>query len=99
VSRRRFLVPPEALRAEVVELHPEEAAHARRVLRLGVGEEVWLLDGAGTLARAELVEVGRQAVRARGLQRLPFSACGPSRPVPGWCSAWGCSRARPWTWP
>jgi 16S rRNA (uracil1498-N3)-methyltransferase len=70
VSRRRFLVPPEALRAEVVELHPEEAAHARRVLRLGVGEEVWLLDGAGTLARAELVEVGRQAVRARVLQRL-----------------------------
>ncbi len=70
MSRRRFLVPPEALRAEVVELPPAEAAHARRVLRLGVGGEVWLLDGAGTLARAELVEVGRRAVRARVLQRL-----------------------------
>lgn len=37
-------------------LPPEEAHHALRVLRLGVGEEVTLIDGSGTFHHAKIVE-------------------------------------------
>jgi 16S rRNA (uracil1498-N3)-methyltransferase len=52
LSPRRFLVPPGALTQEVVELEPGEAAHARQVLRLKPGDQIWLLDGQGLQARA-----------------------------------------------
>ena len=44
-------------------LSPEESHHALRVLRLGVGEAVTLLDGAGVEARGEILAVDRRAVR------------------------------------
>lgn len=45
-------MPPGDLARELVELEPAEAAHARQVLRLKPGDQVWLLDGRGRKARA-----------------------------------------------
>jgi 16S rRNA (uracil1498-N3)-methyltransferase len=44
---RRFLVPPEAVSQERLRLSGEEAAHLRRVLRLGPGARITAFDGVG----------------------------------------------------
>lgn len=74
MGRRRFLVPPGALvPGALVELAAEEAAHAARVLRLAVGDEVWLLDGAGRQARAALESLDRRrgACRVTAVEDIP----------------------------
>ncbi|MDH3583237.1 MAG: 16S rRNA (uracil(1498)-N(3))-methyltransferase [Phycisphaerae bacterium] len=63
---RRFLV--EDLRGDELALDPEQAAHARRVLRLEVGQVIDLFDGQGTVARAEIAAAGR-SFRVRVLER------------------------------
>ncbi len=66
MSRRRFLVPPGSLEpGRELELPAPEVAHARKVLRLRPGEEVWLLDTRGRVARARLTAVERRLVRVR----------------------------------
>jgi 16S rRNA (uracil1498-N3)-methyltransferase len=54
---RRFHLPAIPAVGEVVALPDEEARHAATVLRLRVGEPLILLDGAGTLAEAEVAEL------------------------------------------
>lgn len=44
----------------LVTLPEEEAHHATQVMRLGVGERIGLLNGRGTRAEAELVDVARK---------------------------------------
>ncbi|MBI5524265.1 MAG: 16S rRNA (uracil(1498)-N(3))-methyltransferase [Desulfarculus sp.] len=68
MSLRRFLVPPGALSQEVVELPAPEAAHARQVLRLKAGDEVWLLDGQGLKARAVISRLDKAGVSCRVLE-------------------------------
>lgn len=55
-----------------------EAQHAGRVKRLGVGEAVALFDGAGWVAEAQVVEVSRQALSVRVLDRQRLD---PIRPI------------------
>lgn len=62
MSLRRFLVPPGALTQEIVELERGEAAHARQVLRLKAGDQIWLLDGQGTQARAVISRCDKSGV-------------------------------------
>jgi 16S rRNA (uracil1498-N3)-methyltransferase len=52
LHRRNFLVNSEQLKTDLIILEPEEANHAARVLRLKVGDEVYLLDGKGGQALA-----------------------------------------------
>jgi 16S rRNA (uracil1498-N3)-methyltransferase len=49
VTRRRFYAPPAAFAADEksVTLSAEETRHARDVLRLQTGEEIFIFDGAG----------------------------------------------------
>ena len=49
MTRRRFYAPPEALSLgkKSVTLSAEETRHARDVLRLQRGEEVYVFDGEG----------------------------------------------------
>lgn len=54
-----------ALDSELVELPAEEAHHAAHVLRMQVGDRIGLLNGQGTRAEAELVEVSKKRVVAR----------------------------------
>lgn len=60
----RFLVPGVRAGAEV-ELPEAEARHAVRSLRLGPGDRVTLLDGAGAAFEAEIVRVRGRSVVAR----------------------------------
>jgi 16S rRNA (uracil1498-N3)-methyltransferase len=68
MSQRRFLVEPGSLNAgATLKLAPEEAAHAAKVLRLKAGDEVWLLDGAGVQAKAEIAALDKRSVSCRVL--------------------------------
>jgi len=68
--RPRFHVPGVNSSSEHVELPEEEAEHLARVLRLGVGDEVEIFDGAGTLWRAEVVQVGKRSASVRRIEEL-----------------------------
>ena len=68
--RPRFHVPGVNASSEHVELPEEEAEHLARVLRLGVGDEVEIFDGAGTLWRAEVVQVGKKSASVRRIEEL-----------------------------
>jgi 16S rRNA (uracil1498-N3)-methyltransferase len=52
-----------------VDLPEEEAHHAVSVLRLIVGTRLGLLDGQGTHAEAELIDVGKRGCTVRILER------------------------------
>jgi 16S rRNA (uracil1498-N3)-methyltransferase len=64
---RRFFLDGHTAVGETVVLPEGEGYHICRVLRLGPGEMVELLDGSGMIYRARLVETGRQ-VRAEILE-------------------------------
>ena len=53
----------------IVELPDEEAEHLSRVLRLGVGDEIDIIDGRGGLWRAEIVQAGKKSASVRPLDR------------------------------
>lgn len=57
------------LGTDLVDLPAEEAHHAFHVLRLRAGTRVGLLDGRGTVARAELAEPGKRGCRALIVER------------------------------
>ncbi len=54
---RYFYVPEAETRTE---LPDEEAKHATRVLRLDMGDEMFLVDGSGTLCRAEVTAISNK---------------------------------------
>lgn len=56
------------LETGLVNLPEEEAHHATQVLRLGVGQRIGLLNGRGTRAEAELVDVSRKRCVAMVLE-------------------------------
>lgn len=53
----------------LVELPEEEAHHAVNVLRLSVGGTIGLLDGKGTFAEAEVMEITKKKCTARILRK------------------------------
>lgn len=59
---RRFFI--ERLAGETVVLDAEQSAHARKTLRLGVGDEVELFDGAGTLAVGRITDAAKRLTLA-----------------------------------
>lgn len=61
------------LEYDTVELPDEEAHHAVHVLRLRPGDAIGLLDGMGTRATAQLLEVGKHRVTAQILSRTHHS--------------------------
>lgn len=70
--RPRFYVPgvnsAMAHERHQVELPEEEAEHLVRVLRLGVGDLVDVIDGQGGLWRAEVVQAGKKSAAVRPLE-------------------------------
>lgn len=67
---RYFYVPQPASG----ELPAEEASHATRVLRLGTGSEIFLVDGRGTLYRAAITEASNHHCRFAVEEELPQEA-------------------------
>lgn len=67
---RFHILPGTASQAEVT-LSPDESHHALRVLRLGSGDAVTLLDGAGVEARGRIIATDKHAVRVAVAERIP----------------------------
>lgn len=66
----RFFVPPESFSGDTVRVaDPDLARQLARVLRLGVGDRVLLLDGLGAACAVELTELGRELVAGRVVER------------------------------
>ncbi|MBQ7471718.1 MAG: 16S rRNA (uracil(1498)-N(3))-methyltransferase [Prevotella sp.] len=65
---RYFYVP---LAAELTELPVDEAAHALRVLRLSSGDEMFLMDGAGTFYRAIVTMTSSKHCLYEITERMP----------------------------
>lgn len=66
----RFHIPPGSANGDEVLLSPEESHHALRVLRLGVGDAVTLLDGAGVEAHGSVLAADKRAVRVGVRERI-----------------------------
>ena len=67
----RFFLPPHLLVNDIITLPEEIARQVRTVLRLRPGEQIIVLNGQGAEARVELIEVSREAVSGRVLERRP----------------------------
>ncbi len=76
-KRRRFYAPPIAfaLDAQTVSLSADEARHARGVLRLQPGDEVYVFDGAGREFRCAVREFVRDGAVVDVLEEVE-----PARP-------------------
>lgn len=67
--RPRFYAPGLDPSAERVPLPAEEAEHLARVLRLGAGAEVDVIDGRGGLWRAQVIEAGKRSAVVQLIER------------------------------
>jgi len=76
---RRFRIRPEDVAGDRVTLSAEETRHLTRVLRLGVGEVVEALDGAGTMLTVRIERVDRRGAQAVVLARAPHRTESPLR--------------------
>lgn len=66
---RRFRVRPEDIVGDRVTFDAEETRHLRRVLRLGTGDIVEALDGAGTMLTVRIERVGTRGAEGAVLSR------------------------------
>src|SRR5713226_1652011 len=75
--RRRFYAKPEAFAADTssVTLSADETRHARDVLRLERGEEVYVFDGEGREYRGVIAQLNRDSVKVEVLEQIE-----PARP-------------------
>lgn len=71
MKETRYFYAPDA--ATSTELPTDEAAHALRVLRLGIGDELLLCDGRGTLYRATITTATGHRCLYRIDETLPQS--------------------------
>lgn len=76
---RRFHVRPEDVAGDRVTFGAEETRHLTRVLRLGVGDVVEALDGAGTMLTVRIETVGRRAAEGLVLARTVSRTESPLR--------------------
>ena len=60
-----FYAPPEARDGDLIRLPTDEAKHASRVMRLGPGDLIVVVDGLGGGCRAEIASVTKTGVAAR----------------------------------
>ncbi len=81
MTRRRFYAPPAAfaLKEQTVSLGADEARHARDVLRLNRGDEVYVFDGAGKEFRGAVREFSRDGAVLDVLEEV--EAARPESPL------------------
>jgi len=76
---RRFRIRPEDVVGDRVTLGVEETRHLTRVLRLGAGDVVEALDGAGTMLTVRIERVDRRGAEAVVLARASHPTESPLR--------------------
>ncbi|MFA4046703.1 16S rRNA (uracil(1498)-N(3))-methyltransferase [Prevotella sp. PCHR] len=69
MKEARYFFVPDA--GQCTELPPDEAVHALRVLRLQSGDEMFLMDGAGSFYRAEVAETSGKRCAYVILEEMP----------------------------
>lgn len=74
----RIFIDPRAITGDHVHLGAGDAQYLTRVMRLGRGDEVELLDGTGEVLRSVIEEAHREGVTARVVERYEA----PEPPVP-----------------
>lgn len=70
---------------DVVRLSPEESGHCIRVLRHRLGDEIFVIDGAGTLLRCTLTLDDPRGASAAVVERFPEWGGHPYRLTVGCC--------------
>ncbi len=77
MTRRRFYAPPSAFNSnlESVTLAADEARHLRDVLRLKVGDEIYVFDGAGKEFQCRIEESRRDTAQLKVISKVD-----PARP-------------------
>ncbi|AEG59415.1 16S rRNA (uracil(1498)-N(3))-methyltransferase [Desulforamulus ruminis] len=70
----RFFVEPRQIKEDTAVVYGPDVKHISKVLRMDVGEILTLLDGSGTLYRAEISEISKEEIRCRILQREQSSS-------------------------
>jgi 16S rRNA (uracil1498-N3)-methyltransferase len=77
MTRRRFYAPPSAFNAKLdsVSLASDEAKHLREVLRLRVGDEVYVFNGAGQEFHCSIQESRRDSAELKIIAEIA-----PARP-------------------
>ena len=68
-EKHRFYAPPDQIAGDVAVFTEEESRHVIKVLRLGVGDVVTVVNGDGLTCRAELEMISKRSVLARILER------------------------------
>ncbi|WP_428236385.1 RsmE family RNA methyltransferase [Gracilimonas sp.] len=63
-----FFAHPEHISANRLELVDQEAAHASKVLRFNVGDELYASDGKGNLYKAQVSSISKKSVLANILE-------------------------------
>lgn len=81
MSAPRFYVPPPLPRGATIELPPEAAHHAHRVLRLRVDDAVQVFDGEGHALDATIGEISGKRVLLQDIRTCTFSVESPLRVV------------------
>ena len=79
MSLPRFYCPPPLPSGAALELPPEAARHAHRVLRLRVNDPVQVFDGEGNAFDAKIGEIGGKRVLLHELQTCMAEAESPLR--------------------
>ncbi|MBD3181201.1 RsmE family RNA methyltransferase [Candidatus Poribacteria bacterium] len=67
-SLRHFYIPPDQIQNNIAYISGKEFHHLTNVLRLGVGDEIVILDGIGGIYRAVLDSVDRKKAACRILK-------------------------------
>ena len=75
MTRRRFYAPPSAFTRDAVRLDTDEARYLREVLRLKVGDQVYVFNGEGREFRCTIEEARRDSSLLKIVEEI-----GPSRP-------------------
>lgn len=65
----RFFIPPLELQQDNIALRGKDHHHLGRVLRARLGDEVWLLNGSGDVARAAIEAMRRDFTLLRVVER------------------------------
>ncbi len=70
MQRRRFYAPPESRIDDSITLSSDESHHLLRVLRLTIGDELFVFDGDGDEYRCEFTEVKNKIAVVEVIEKL-----------------------------
>lgn len=74
---RRFFTEPQHIDRETAIITEPDAKHIRQVLRLGINEQIEIIDGTGTVYLTEIQAINKNTVKTHILQSYTFKPAPP----------------------